>query len=169
IAMTVFCAGTLLAAMAPTFPVLLGARVVQAGGTAVMMPLLMTTLMTVVPEHDRGRVMGNVTLAMSVAPALGPAVSGVVLQWLSWRWLFGVVLPIAVVITVAGLRRLTNHGVQQVSDVDVPSVVLSSPGLGGRVYGLSRLGAEHTAFVPPYVMIGLGLAAIALFVRRQLV
>ena len=94
-AMLVFCAGTLLAALAPVFPVLLAARVVQATGTAVMMPLLMTTLMTVVPEHDRGRVMGNVTLAMSVAPALGPAVSGVVLEWLSWRWIFGIVLPIA--------------------------------------------------------------------------
>src|SRR6188768_997071 len=110
IAMTVFCAGTLLAAVAPTFPVLLGARVVQAGGTAVMMPLLMTTLMTVVPEHDRGRVMGNVMLAMSVAPALGPAVSGVVLQYLSWRWMFGIVLPVAIVITVLGLRRLGAGG-----------------------------------------------------------
>ena len=60
---------------------LLVARVIQAAGTAVMMPLLMTTLMTVVPEHDRGRVMGNVMLAISVAPALGPAVSGVVLQF----------------------------------------------------------------------------------------
>src|SRR4029079_12588987 len=142
-------------ALAPAFPVLLAARVVQAGGTAVMMPLLMTTLMTVGPRHDRGRRMGNVTLAMSVAPALGPAVSGVVLQWLSWRWMFGIVLPIAVVITVAGLRRLTNHGVQQVSDVDVPSVVLSALGFGGLVYGLSQLGAEHIALVSPYVMIGL--------------
>ena len=79
-AMRVFCTGTLLAALAPSFPVLLVARVVQASGTAVMMPLLMTTLMAVVPVRDRGRVMGNVTLAMSVAPALGPAVSGVVLQ-----------------------------------------------------------------------------------------
>ena len=72
LAMGTFCAGTLLAAVAWTFPVLLVARVIQAGGTAVMMPLLMTTLMAVVPMHDRGRVMGNVTLAMSVAPALGP-------------------------------------------------------------------------------------------------
>ena len=70
-AMTVFCVGTLVAALAPAFPVLLAGRVVQAVGTAVMMPLLMTTLMSVVPERDRGRVMGNVTLAMSVAPALG--------------------------------------------------------------------------------------------------
>ena len=95
LAMVIFCTGTLLAALAWSFPVLLVARVIQASGTAVMMPLLMTTLMAVVPEHDRGRVMGNVTLAMSVAPALGPAVSGVVLQSLSWRWIFLVVLPIA--------------------------------------------------------------------------
>ena len=93
LAMGTFCAGTLLAAVAPVFPVLLAARVIQASGTAVMMPLLMTTLMAIVPEHDRGRVMGNVTLAMSVAPALGPAVSGVILQSLSWRWIFLLVLP----------------------------------------------------------------------------
>ena len=76
-----------------------------------MMPLLMTTL------HDgggssptRGRVMGNVTLAMSVAPALGPAFSGVLLQLGSWRLLFATVLPIALVVTVAALRRLENVG-----------------------------------------------------------
>src|SRR3978361_780577 len=104
LAMGTFCTGTLLAALAPSFPVLLVARVVQASGTAVMMPLLMTTLMSVVPMHDRGRVMGNVTLAMSVAPALGPAVSGVVLHSLSWRWIFLVVLPIAGPLGVVGLR-----------------------------------------------------------------
>ena len=70
-------------------------RSVQAAGTAVMMPLLMTTLMTVVPVSDRGRVMGNVTMAISVAPALGPTVSGVVLQLGSWRLLFLLVLPLA--------------------------------------------------------------------------
>ena len=101
LAMGTFCAGTLLAAVAPVFPVLLAARVIQASGTAVMMPLLMTTLMAIVPEHDRGRVMGNVTLAMSVAPALGPAVSGVILQSLSWRWIFLLVLPVAAGIGIA--------------------------------------------------------------------
>jgi DHA2 family lincomycin resistance protein-like MFS transporter len=168
-AMTVFCLGTLLAALAPTFQVLLAGRVVQAGGTAVMMPLLMTTLMTVVPEHDRGRVMGNVTLAMSVAPALGPAVSGVVLQWLSWRWMFGVVLPVALVISVLGLRRITDHGVLVPGSVDWFSVGLSALGFGGFVYGLSRLGAEDTGPVSPYAMIGTAVLVIGVFVRRQLV
>jgi DHA2 family lincomycin resistance protein-like MFS transporter len=168
-AMTVFCAGTLLAAVAPAFPVLLVARVVQAGGTAVMMPLLMTTLMTVVPEHDRGRVMGNVTLAMSVAPALGPAVSGVILQWLSWRWMFGLVLPVAVAISVVGLRRLTDHGERVDGAVDWRSVVLAALGFGGFVYGLSQLGAPGGSPLASYTTIGVGLTAIGLFVRRQLV
>src|SRR5206468_7775567 len=106
LAMGVFLTGTTIAAVAPDFAVLLLGRTVQAGGTAVMMPLLMTTLMTVVPEHDRGRVMGNVTLAISVAPALGPALSGVVLQIGSWRMLFVVMLPIAALVTVFGLRKL---------------------------------------------------------------
>jgi DHA2 family lincomycin resistance protein-like MFS transporter len=166
-AMTVFCIGTLAAAAAPTFGFLLAARVVQAGGTAVMMPLLMTTLMTVVPEHDRGRVMGNVTLAMSVAPALGPAVSGVVLQWLSWRWMFGLVLPVAVLIAVVGGRRLTNHGTQRPGTVDWTSVLLAAVGFGGLVYGLSQLGGA-TAAVPPYAVMLVGAAAIAAFVLRQL-
>src|SRR6478672_7405428 len=124
LAMGTFCAGTLLAAVAPVFPVLLAARVIQASGTAVMMPLLMTTLMAIVPEHDRGRVMGNVTLAMSVAPALGPAVSGVILEYLSWRWMFGIVLPVAVVISVVGRRRLTDHGERVDGTVDLASVAL---------------------------------------------
>jgi DHA2 family lincomycin resistance protein-like MFS transporter len=143
--------------------------VVQATGTAVMMPLLMTTLMTVVPEHDRGRVMGNVTLAMSVAPALGPAVSGVVLQWLSWRWMFGIVLPIAALVTVLGLQRLINHGEQRPGSIDWFSVVAAAFGFGGLVYGLSELGAPHATAVPPEAVVGIGIAAIAVFVWRQLV
>ncbi|MCW2757170.1 MAG: family efflux transporter permease subunit [Nocardioidaceae bacterium] len=168
VAMTTFCAGTLLAAVAPTFGVLLAARVVQASGTAVMMPLLMTTLMTIVPAHDRGRVMGNVTLAMSVAPALGPAVSGVVLQLGSWRWMFGLVLPVAAAIGVVGLRRLVNVGVPQAGSVDWASVGLSAVGFGGFVYGLTLIGSPD-APVPPALAIVGGAAAVGAFVWRQLV
>ncbi|HET6652102.1 MAG TPA: MDR family MFS transporter [Nocardioides sp.] len=167
-AMTVFCVGTLVAALAPVFPVLLAGRVVQAVGTAVMMPLLMTTLMTVVPEHDRGRVMGNVTLAMSVAPALGPAVSGVVLQWLTWRWMFGLVLPVAIAITVVGLRRLTDQGAPGAGAVDWWSVAAAALGFGGLVYGLSRLGAEADGSAPASLVISVSCVVVAGFVLRQL-
>src|SRR3954470_1436302 len=146
LAMATFCTGTLLAALSWTFPVLLVARVVQASGTAVMMPLLMTTLMAVVPTHDRGRVMGNVTLAMSVAPALGPAVSGVILQSLSWRWIFLAVLPIAAGIGIMGLRRMVNVGEPVAGTVDWSSVVIAAVGFGSFVYGLSEVGVrgDHT-------------------------
>src|SRR4051794_14860419 len=165
-AMTVFCLGTLLAAVAPVFPVLLVAGVVQAGGTAVMMPLLMTTLMTVVPEHDRGRVMGNVTLAMSVAPALGPAVSGLILEYLSWRWMFGLVLPVAALIGLAGMARLKNVGEPTAGSIDVPSVIAAAIGFGSLVYGLSLIGADHQP-VSPSVLIPVGLVVIGLFAVRQ--
>ncbi|MET1000018.1 MAG: DHA2 family efflux MFS transporter permease subunit [Marmoricola sp.] len=168
LAMGTFCAGTLLAAVAPVFPVLLAARVIQASGTAVMMPLLMTTLMAIVPEHDRGRVMGNVTLAMSVAPALGPAVSGVILQSLSWRWIFLLVLPIAAAIGVVGARRLRNVGEPVAGTVDWPSVVIAALGFGSLVYGLSEVGAAGSRS-GAYVALVVGVLGVAGFVWRQLV
>lgn len=169
LAMVVFCAGTLLAAVTPPsmFWLLIVARVIQASGTAVMMPLLMTTLMNVVPESDRGRVMGNVTLVMSVAPALGPAVSGLILSSLSWRWMFLLVLPIAVAIAVAGLRRLKNVGEPTAGSIDLVSVPLAALGFGGLVYGLSLIGRDD-APVSPFLLIGGGLAVLAVFVWRQI-
>lgn len=165
-AMGVFIAGTLLAAVAPVFGVLLLARVVQAAGTAVMMPLLMTTLMTVVDERDRGRVMGNVTLAISVAPALGPAVSGLVLQLGSWRLLFLLVLPIAVVVTWSGLRRLEDVGEPGTGTIDWLSVVVAALGFGSLVFGLSRFAGGEVGI--PLAIAGTGLVLVLGFVLRQL-
>ncbi len=167
LAMGTFCAGTLLAAAAWAFPVLLVARVIQASGTAVMMPLLMTTLMAVVPMRDRGRVMGNVTLAMSVAPALGPAVSGVVLQSLSWRWIFLVVLPIAAAIGILGLRKLVDVGEKQAGSVDWWSVVISAIGFGSLVYGLSQVGVGSDRGTA-YAALAVGVLGVGSFVWRQL-
>ncbi|MFQ6396135.1 MDR family MFS transporter [Nocardia sp. KC 131] len=166
VAMGVFLAGTALSAVAPSFAVLLLGRIIQAGGTAVMMPLLMTTLMTVVHEHDRGRVMGNVTLAISVAPAMGPVISGLVLQVGSWRWLFVLVLPIAAVVTWLGLRKLENIGESQAGAIDSPSVVLAALGFGGLVFGLSKF--ESGNLTGPALMVAAGAALIAGFVFRQL-
>lgn len=167
LAMIVFCTGTLIAALAPVFWVLLAGRIVQAAGTAVMMPLLMTTLMSVVPEHDRGRVMGNVTLAMSVAPAMGPAVSGVILEYLSWRWMFGLVLPIAALIAAAGLVRLRNVGEPTAGSIDVLSVVMAAIGFGSLVYGLSLVGQPEQP-ASPTLLIAVGALFVGLFVWRQI-
>ncbi|GAA4223854.1 DHA2 family efflux MFS transporter permease subunit [Actinomadura meridiana] len=166
IAMSVFLCGTALATVAPVFEVLLVARVVQASGTAVMMPLLMTTLMTVVPAEDRGRVMGNVTMAISVAPAMGPAVSGLILQLGSWRLLFAAVLPIAGLITWRGLGQLENVGEPRSSAIDWFSVAAAAFGFGSLVYGLSRFGDGGTT--TPAAIVLIGVVTIAIFVARQL-
>lgn len=165
-AMGTFLAGTALSAVAPSFAVLLAGRIVQAGGTAVMMPLLMTTLMTVVHERDRGRVMGNVTLAISVAPAMGPVISGLVLQVASWRWLFVLVLPIAGVVTWFGLRSLENVGEPETGSIDWYSVVFAALGFGSLVYGLSQF--EAGSIATPALITGAGIVLIGLFVARQL-
>ncbi|WP_256334929.1 MDR family MFS transporter [Lentzea albidocapillata] len=168
IAMGVFLAGTALSAAAPTFTILLLGRIVQAAGTAVMMPLLMTTLMTVVPEQDRGRVMGNVTLAISVAPALGPAISGLILQLGSWRLLFVAVLPIAGAVTYFGLRHLDNIGEPKVSTLDWASAAMATLGFGGLVYGLSLFGEGESNLGPSIGIVIAGAALVAFFVLRQL-
>lgn len=103
-AMSLFSAGTLVAFVAPGFEVLVAARVIQASGTAIMMPLLMTTIMTIVPPQQRGRMMGRVSIVMALAPAIGPTMSGLVLQSLGWHWIFGIVLPIALVALFVGAR-----------------------------------------------------------------
>ncbi|WP_019200463.1 MDR family MFS transporter [Tsukamurella sp. 1534] len=165
VAMSTFSVGTALAAAAPTFEVLLAARVVQAGGTAVMMPLLMTTLMTVVPESDRGRVMGQVTLAMSCAPALGPAVSGMILHLGSWRLIFVFVLPIAVLVGVAGMRQLENVGDTASTPVSWLSVVLAAAGFGSLVYGLSEIGSG--GWTGPALTVAAGVLLIVAFAAYQ--
>ena len=110
-----------------------------------MIPLLMTTVLTLVPVERRGVVMGNISIVISVAPAIGPTISGLVLQFLSWRFMFILVLPIALAALAYGLRTLTDVGEPGRPRLDVVSVVLSVPAFGGIVYGLSQLGQGSAA------------------------
>lgn len=170
VAMGLFSAGTLLAALAPGFGVLLAARVVQASGTAIMMPLLMTTVMTLVPPARRGAMMGNISIVIAVAPAIGPAVSGLVLSLLGWRFMFWLVLPISLAALAIGLRRITDVGETTAMRIDALSVVLSAFGFGGLVYGLSSFG-EATAgpSTATWAAFVIGAIGMAVFVARQIV
>ena len=174
-AMSLFSLGTLTAALAPGFEVLLAARIIQASGTAIMFPLLITTLMTVVPPNQRGRTMGNVSIVISVAPAIGPIISGIVLSALSWRWMFWIVLPIALTMLIVGARRLQNVGETRRAPIDVFSVILSAFGFGGLVYGLSRIGETPgrgedaaVAAMPMWIALGVGALGLIAFITRQL-
>ncbi|TPW76635.1 multidrug efflux MFS transporter [Schumannella soli] len=168
-AMTLFSIGTLIAAVSPVFGLLVVGRVVQASGTAVMMPLMMTTMLTVVPPQDRGRIMGRVSIVMSMAPAVGPAFSGLLLTVLPWAGLFWVMLPIALVMLVAGIAWIPNVSEQRKTPLDVPSVILSAIGFSALVYGLSSLGesAGEATAIPPVIPIVVGVVGLVAFVLRQ--
>lgn len=170
LAMSLFTVGTALAMVAPSFAFLVTGRVVQAIGTAVMLPLMMTTVMTIVPAHMRGRIMGNVTLVIALAPALGPTVSGAILGPLGWRWVFGIVLPIAVLALVAGLLWIRDVSDKDKHHLDPISLLLALVAFGGVVWGLSGLGeaAEHGTAINPWIPLGVGLATLGLFIWRQL-
>lgn len=171
-ALTLFSAGTLLAAVALGFEMLLFARVVQAGGTAILMPLLMTTMMNLVPNESRGRMMGRVSIVISLAPSIGPTMSGFLLDHFGWRSIFVVVLPIALAAMFVGWRWLTNVGETTEAPLDVLSVVLSAFGFGGIVYGLSQIGslAEGGASpLPLTIALIVGVVALGVFLWRQVV
>ncbi|MFD5215647.1 MDR family MFS transporter [Microbacterium sp. NPDC058345] len=168
-ALTLFSAGTVVAAVATGFPMLLVARIVQASGTAIMMPLLMTTLMNVVPPASRGRMMGRVSVVMSLAPAIGPTMSGFLLDTFGWRSIFVVVLPIALVAMFIGWRWLTNVGETTRAPIDVLSVILSAFGFGGLVFGLSQIGGlgKGQSWAPLAIALAVGVVGLVVFLWRQ--
>jgi len=166
--MTSFCTGTLIAAMAPGFPMLLAGRIIQACGTAVMMPLLMTTVMRLVPTDRRGQTMGTISIVIAVAPAIGPTLSGLILGSLNWRWMFGIVLPIALTAMAAGLAWLrVGDEVQDKSPIDPVSVPLSAVAFSGLVYGLTLMGSSEHESLPAWVPMVIGAVAMIAFGARQ--
>ncbi|WP_033260856.1 DHA2 family efflux MFS transporter permease subunit [Amycolatopsis vancoresmycina] len=167
--LSAFSLGTLVCGVAPGFGLLMTGRVIQACGTAVMLPLLMTTVMRLVPPERRGATMGTITIVIAVAPAIGPTIGGAVLS-LGWRWMFWIVLPLAVAALVAGALLLRLAAERRRVPLDVPSVLLSAIGFGGVLFGLSAGGEQAGAepLVPGWVPIVAGVAALAVFVWRQL-
>ncbi|HEU4322783.1 MAG TPA: MDR family MFS transporter [Roseiflexaceae bacterium] len=168
-AMSVFTAGSLVAGFAPGFEVLLLGRILQASGTALMLPLLTTTILALIPVHRRGAMMGTVSIVISVAPAIGPTISGLIIQSLSWRFLFFFIVPITLGVLLYGARNLVNIGERRHTTLDLPSVLLSALGFGGLVYGLSSAGEGGGAGGSTVVAaLVISLICLAVFVWRQL-
>ena len=169
LAMGLFSVGTAVSALSPSFGPLLVGRIIQACGTAIMMPLLMTTVMEQVPPAARGRVMGTISLVISAAPALGPTMSGLVLQLLSWRFVFVVVLPIALTIMIVGLRIVPNLHEPRAVQLDVWSIPLAATGFGGLVYGLSLVGNPLIPAWELATVLAVGALSLTAFLARQVV
>jgi DHA2 family lincomycin resistance protein-like MFS transporter len=130
----------------------------------------MTTIMTLVAPESRGKTMGFVSTVISVAPAIGPVLSGAILNYLHWRWMFVLVLPIALFSLWLGWRRIENVTTPRNTRLDILSVILSAFAFGGCVYGLSLLGAPPGPGTPPaWIPLVIGGVAMVGFVWRQLV
>lgn len=167
-AMTLFTIGTALAIYAPNFGLLIVARMIQASGSAMMMPLLMNVMLVAFPIEKRGAAMGMFSLVMFTAPAIGPTLSGWVVEHYSWRTLFEIVLPFGILSILLALFKLKNITPNRDVKLDVFSLILSSIGFGGLLYGFSSAGDKGWSSPLVFGTIAIGAIAVLLFVVRQL-
>ena len=138
--MLIFTIGTIVCALAPSFPILLIGRLIQAVGTGLLMPIIFNVFLLIFPPHRRGKVMGLVGLVIMFAPAIGPTLSGVIVEYLGWRYLFITVIPFALFSILFAYKYLVNVSEVTKPKIDVLSLVFSSVGFGAIVYGFSSAG-----------------------------
>ncbi|MGN8647165.1 MDR family MFS transporter [Gracilibacillus sp. HCP3S3_G5_1] len=174
-ALSIFGLGTFIASISHAFELLLVARVVQASGSGIMLPLMMTVMLKIFPVEKRGAAMGMAGIVISFAPAIGPTLSGWLLEFFSWRGLFYVVLPIVIIAIIVASIFVKNVTEQTYPKIDILSILLSSFGFGGLLYGFSSIGGGHGGGEASASIDGQAVAIIiagalilTLFIIRQL-
>ncbi|MFD1318642.1 MDR family MFS transporter [Loigolactobacillus zhaoyuanensis] len=168
-AMTIFFIGTWICWQAPNFTLLLTGRLVEAVGVGLSMPLMQTIALSIFPPERRGAAMGAVGLAIGLAPAIGPTLSGWVIDTYSWRVLFSMILPIAGIVIVASFFTMRKVLDTKKSSLDILSAILSTIGFGSLLYGFSEVGTEGWGSMIVILGIVIGIIFIGLFAWRQLV
>lgn len=166
-ALCVSLAGCLIAALAPGFVVLLLGRVIQAVGTGVILPVMMSAALLIFPVYQRGMVMGMIGIAITLAPALGPTISGFIITLFSWHAIFWLSALAYAAIIVLALKSIAPIGDITRPRIDITSLLLSSAGFSGIIYGLAIL-AEHSLSDPAvWGSLLAGVICLGLFARRQ--
>ncbi|MDG5471833.1 MDR family MFS transporter [Jeotgalibacillus sp. ET6] len=167
-AMGLFGFGTLICAVAPGFTVLMAGRVLQASGAGIIMPLMMTILFLIYPKEKRGAAMGMFGLVIAFAPAIGPTLSGWLVDQFPWRSLFYVILPIILIDIAVAYFILKNITEQKFPKLDVLSIILSTFGFGGLLYGFSSAGSSGWTTWEVSISMLVGSIALVWFILRQL-
>ncbi len=162
--------GALIGALAPSFAVLMVSRVVQAIGTALLLPLMFNTILIIFPIEKRGAAMGMVTLVILFAPAVGPSISGLLVETLSWHYIFWISLLFLVIALIIGIFKMQNVSKTSKPRIDLLSMLLSTVGFGGIVFGFSSAGEGGGGWTSSTVIVSLaiGVIALTLFSIRQL-
>lgn len=169
-AMGFFTVGTFVAAISPGIDVLIIGRLLQAAGTGLLFPLLTNVVFSIVPIEKRGSAMGTIGIVITFAPAIGPTLSGIIVEHFSWRVLFYGVLPIALIVIIFAFMKLKNVTETTNPKIDPISLLLSTLGFGGIVYGFSSSGEGHGGWSSNEVLlsIAIGVVSLVLFTWRQL-
>lgn len=168
-ALVVFCGASLACALAPNLAVLIAARLVQGAGGGLLVPAGQAVLGRAAGAGRVGRVMSTSGIAVVLAPAISPAIGGLLITQLTWRWLFLINVPIGLLAFVLGLRLLPRQPTALDRALDPLGLALLSGGLPLFSYGVIEAGsrAAPAAAVPLTCMLG-GAAAMVGFVVRAL-
>lgn len=167
-AMLFLLAGSVVAACAVNFGMLLTGRMIQAVGAGIILPLMMTVIVYLFPEERRGAIMGQVGFAIIFAPAIAPTLSGFIIDYLSWRWLFISLIPFIVIIIGLAYKYLMNVNEGAKSKIELISLLYSTFGFGFLLFGFSSAGSRGWDDGVILTTIGAGLIIIFLFCQRQL-
>lgn len=165
--MVTFTIGTIICAIAPSFPVLLVGRLIQAVGTGLLMPIIFNVFLLLYPPEKRGKIMGIVGLIFTFAPAIGPTLSGVIVEYLGWRYLFIIVIPFALFSIAFASKYLTNISEVTKPKIDFLSIIFSTIGFGAIIYGFSAAGEKGFLSSSVFVTIIVGIIGVVLFSLRQ--
>lgn len=166
-AMGILLIGTIFGACSRSFAMLLISRIIQAAGTGMMIPIMMNTVLIVAPKEKRGSVMGLCGAALTLGPALGPTVAGIVLQFYSWHALFILLIVIILVAMIVGSIFLVNVSHVTKPKMDILSIILSTIGFGGLIYGISSIseGADIKMVATIFII---GIICLIVFCKRQM-
>ncbi len=162
----VFALGTLLCIWAPSFPLLMTGRLLEAVAVGIIFPSYQTVMLTITPQERRGAVMGVAGLVMGSALAVGPIISGVLLTWFPWRALFALFFIIAIAVFVVSFVTIKDVMPLQPNQLDWLSVVLAAS-FPALLYVLSSATNQGMTATLGIITV-LGCMGAIWFVRRQL-
>nr|WP_308437229.1 MULTISPECIES: MDR family MFS transporter [Virgibacillus] len=167
-ALTIFAVGTVICAIAPNFSILMAGRVAQAAAAGIIMPLMQTILFLIFPVEKRGSAMGMFGLVIAFAPAIGPTLSGWLVEHFPWRSLFYIILPIIIVDIIIAYFILKNITNRTFPKLDMISIVLSTLGFGGLLFGFSSAGNNGWGSFEVILSLVIGAITLFFFIWRQM-
>ena len=165
--MLMFGIGTIICAFSPSFEFLLAGRIVQAVGAGILAPLVSTVLLLIFPPEKRGAAMGMYGLVVCFAPAIGPTLSGLIIDKWNWNYLFYITIPIIIIDIIFSFIFMKDIVPLNNPKIDLLSILLSSLGFGAMLFGFSSAGNKGWTDAGVIVSITAGTILSAMFVWRQ--